>query len=766
MRTSSNSARNVGRGAVIILALAIAAAAFGVRVAPRWAHVIDGADVLVADPDACYHLRRAERIAIAFPDLAVFDRFVNFPAGAHVIWPPLYDTVLAGVLALFPAAEGASGPSVPVALLPPLLFAATVLALLRIARRMWPQRPFLWVLAAGVPALLPASFPYTEIAQLDHHAAELFAVVIFVDALGAAFARARVSEAGRASPFARAALWPAAALAAALATQLTLVALAALVALACATAPASDGSRALTLGTWICALAALFLAPLAWAYHAAGAPFAHFRFGLFQPALLVEVALLLGCLRALCASPRSRRDVFAAASLAIASLVLGAALAGETASGLAYVVRGFSRWQETIGESQSPFAAGALSGIVALAVSLSALVVLAPIAFARLFRAPARRDPGRRVLLIAAAGATLGALLQSRFLPHCALFVGLLAAVALEDRRRTAWIAAAVAVALAPTLAAYGRVEETELAFARSRPVLEFLAQQTPRVTDDTSGAQMPEYGVLAEWSYGHYIQYHGERPAFADNFGDHAADLAPVRALFLQTDASHATAALDSMRARYVLVRDLASNFEGLVPDRATWTRYAESLELGSRNSATLSFRPGIQSTLLYRLAWRNGAGFLDDRTGAWTPPVSSLRLVAESESLETIPGGPATPFVKLYERVSGARVRIEGRTPGEEAALLATVRSPRGRLFPYVERLIAGNDGAWEAVMPYASESAGERAAEVGHETSAVGVLVKCEIASRSGTAPVPFVSDAAVREGATIIVSAFADSARGAR
>lgn len=763
MRTRSSGTHGARRGAIIILTIAIACAALaaGVRVAPRWGRVVAGGEVRVADPDACYHLRRAGRIGRDFPGLAIFDPFVNYPDGARVIWPPLYDAALAAAIAIFPAADGARGPSVPVALIPPILFAATVLVVLRMARRLWPERPFLWALAAVAPALLPASFPYTEIGQLDHHAAELLALAIFVDTLGAALARAR--DASRAAATARLAIAPGVALAAALATQLTLVALAGLAALACATAPARDRARALALGAWICALAALLLAPLALAYHAAGAPFAHYRFGLFAPALLAETALLLGLARAGAEPLRGRARVAAAVAAALAGLALGAAIAGESARGVLYVVRGFSTWQETIGESQSPFAAGALAGFASLATSLSLLAALVPAALHRTTRAAAWRDPRRRVLFFAAGAAVAAALVQTRFLPHAALFVGLLAAVALETRRATAWLAAALAIALAPTLAAYGRVEATEIALARARPLLDYLAANSPSVTDGARAEdEPPEYGVLAEWSYGHYIQYYGLRPAFVDNFGEHAADLAPVRRVFLETDAALAAATLDSMRARYVLVRDLASNFEGLVPDRATWLRYADRLDLRTRDTATLAFRPEVAATLLYRLAWRNGAGFLDERSGAWTPPVSALRLVAESDSLESIPGGPRVPFVKLYERVRGARVRVDGRSPGEEGALLATVRSPRGRVFPYVERLVADESGRWTATVPYASE---RDAASAGAEADAPGLLVKCEIASRSGTLAVPAISETAVREGAEIRVAAAADSARGA-
>ena len=119
----------------------LVAVAVGLRLAVAIAGrtvAMENGRAVIRDPDACYHLRRAALIADRFPDLALFDSYLNHPRGAHVIWPPLYDLVLAGALRMFPAE--APGTSAAVALLPPFLFAGAVLVIFRAVRRVWPDR--------------------------------------------------------------------------------------------------------------------------------------------------------------------------------------------------------------------------------------------------------------------------------------------------------------------------------------------------------------------------------------------------------------------------------------------------------------------------------------------------------------------------------------------------------------------------------------------------------------------------------------------------
>lgn len=793
-----------GRRAALLLALVIALASLGIRALPRWDSVVERGRVVVSDPDACYHLRRAERIAQGVPHLAVYDRYINYPDGAHVIWPPLYDLALAGALTVFPVGDGHAldegeagradrallrGPGVAVGFVPPFLLALAVLVVFRMARRLWPARPLLWAVAAGTPALLPSTLAYTEIGRLDHHAAELLALVVFLDTLMSALGRlasgsasaGATREAPLAPAVARAALVPAVALAGALSTQLTLVLLVPAAAVILIAAPARERTASFLFAVLLFAGAALLLLPFAIVYHAAGASFAHHQFGLFQPALLLAAASGFVLLLALAGIPARRARWPLRAALAGPALValvwLGARLTAETAGGAAYLIGRSSRWQATIGESQSPFAMGAMPGAESLLAGLSALVLLAPFALVRLARG-ARGDPARRVVAIASTLFLAAGLLQTRFLPHAALFVGLLAAVAIEaiggirarDRapapsasRRPRdgatsgagigaglVVAAILLAALLPSLGGGRAPEEADLAFARSRSVLGFLALETPPTSDGPDPRERPEYGVMAEWSFGHFIQYHGRRPALADNFGEHAGDPARPRAFFLESDGARAVAMLDSLEARYLLVRDLAGTFAGLVPDAEESERYVARAAASGAGRAAIDFRPEIMHTALYRLAWRDGAGFLAERPAGgarssqtWVPPISGLRLVAESDSLEAIPGGPTVPYVKLYERVRGALLRVQGLKPGEEAALLAKIRSPRGRSFAYVDRLVANASGTAEVSIPYPTIA-----------VDGASRIESAEIVWRDRSAPLPAIDESAVRSGATII------------
>jgi dolichyl-diphosphooligosaccharide--protein glycosyltransferase len=750
-------------------AIALSALALAVRIVPHWAHVVTGAEAVIRDPDAAYHLRRAALIAAHFPDLAVFDSYIDYPRGAHVIWPPLYDIALAGAMRLFPAAPDAPGASVAVALLPPVLFALTILVLVLFARRLWPERPYLAALAAGAPAVLPATFAYTRIGQLDHHAAELLAVAFFLHAL----ARGREQLAGGAG-VARAALLPALALAAALATQLSLVVLIAIAFVTILVAPPSTWRRAFAHATWLYALAAVVLLPAASAYARAGAPLRHYQFGLFHPALLALAALASLAAAILAAGGGRRRRALLALIPALLFAALAARLGGETAGGIAYIFRQYAPWQETIGESQSLFAPGIAAGAAALATRLSLLALALPLAWPALARRALAGDPRRAILLVASALFAALGLTQARFLPHLALFVGMAAATAVElviarppraprhaaPRRaamrpaasppvvaRAAASALALALALLPTLRGYGRDEEPDRTYDRARSVLEYLARSTPATSFYERPTRMPEYGVVAEWSFGHYIQRVGRRPAVVDNFGDHAGDPRQVERFFLATDERSALAYLDSVGARYVLVRDLAAGFQGLIPDAAVRARFVRDAVFAAPGRARIEFAPAIAGTMLYRLSVLNGGGAPSASDTAATP-LSRLRLVAESEALDELGGGTRVAAIKLYAVVRGARLAVTGFAPDEDAALLAAVTSPRGRRFPYVALLRADALGALAITLPYPTSSPGA-AAGASHFSD-------LHIATRSGRFALPPIDEAAVRDGRTIALA----------
>lgn len=760
-------------------AVAVVAAAIAPRIAPQWSAVVESGAAIVRDPDASYHLRRAGRIAAQCPDLALFDPFINHPHGAYVIWPPLYDLLLAGAVAAAPSPDDAAATSVTVALLPPLLFSGAVGAVLVLARRLWPAGLGLPLFAAGLAALAPASLPYTALGQLDHHAAELLLAALFVAALGGA--AATCGRAPRAAPVPRVAIPPGLALAAALLVQLSLAVLVPLPFAVALLARAEERAHRLELAVWICGIALALVLPWALAYHAAGAPIRHYQFGLFQPALLALAALAGVAARAAAAPTRRAPRALVIAVAGGMAALLAARLAPELARGARYAAGTFAAWQGAIGESRSLVRLGWPGGVREALASLGGAALLAPVGTLMLARrslarrrtvaAPPRRgagappaarvgdDTARAHAAAAAAALALFAplgVLQARFLPHVALFAGVAAAAAaapisarLGGRLGDLALAAALAALLWPTRGAWRAREEAATAFDRARPVLAHLARAA-----SAEPATPADAGVVAEWSYGHFIQHHGRHPAVVDNFGDHAGDPTQVRAFFLETDEERAIAFLDSVRARFVLVGDLASTFSGMIPDEALRARYIASAAVGAGGVGAVRFAPAIASTLLHRLARGRGGGSADLAAG-FVPALSRLRLVAESDSMEALPDGSAVPCVALYEKVAGARLSIDGLAPGRRGVLLAAIRSPRGRVFPYVAPLVAGADGRIEVCFPYATAE-GTSSADSPIGDGAPAVAVRCAIDLGDTTLALGPVTESMVLDGRAVMAA----------
>jgi len=148
---------------------------------------------LIDDPDAAYHLRRAQ-VALVTGEVPSEDRFLNHPAGGSAVpWPPLFDGMLSFYGRLSQGRPGSMGltNSYEAELegrlvhLPPLLGALTTLAIALAAgaftyrgrpglylRRGFTIAPTVAGLLAGLAyATLPIAAWYGDVGRIDHHVA-------------------------------------------------------------------------------------------------------------------------------------------------------------------------------------------------------------------------------------------------------------------------------------------------------------------------------------------------------------------------------------------------------------------------------------------------------------------------------------------------------------------------------------------------------------------------------------------------------------------
>ncbi len=663
-----------------VVVLGAVVATILVRVAPGWREAVEPGGVLVRDPDAAYHLRRAERMLEPAPNLAVHDPFLNFPAGGWVIWPPLYDLGLAlAHRALPPGVPGFV--SLPVALTPVAWWLATCAVVWWWARRLAGPGLGAWV-ALVTALLLPASIPYTRLALIDHHAAELWAWT----ACPWVVAQALRPAAGRFW------LWAGAlAVGVALLLQLTLVAIVPLLILGLLVCRTSRGWFELAA---IFGGAVLVVGPFAWRYHLAGAPVAYHQFGWVQWGLLGAAAL--GALAAGAAlswwhERRPQRWMIATCA-GLAALALGVWLWPHLVGASQFVGARASAWAQSIAESRSVLTMEPAPAARELHRGLSVLVLAVPVfvVWTALRRRSIEWSMAAALCVVGGILALAQVRYQAHLVPGVALASGILATrLGAAGGARCLGVAVVVLLSLAAPHAHRLGPERTELAFAAARPVLDSLRVWAP--------ANAGRQGVLAPWAYGHFIQHHGRWPAVVDNFGEHAGDLSRPRRFFLAEDEDLALALLDDWRVRYVLVGDWVETFASLLPSPTERSRVVAAARLDPSGKGTVTLTDAGARTMLGRLALFAGGVGQRLADGRFTPPCTALRLVAEGRDA----GGEIE--VQLFERVQGARVRVDKRRPGESGAIFATIDCPTGRRIPWVAEGRADGAGRFELRFPY---------------------------------------------------------------
>jgi len=635
-----------------------------------------GALVESFDPDSQYHSRRVAR-ALAEGAVAGSDPLLAWPsAGAPIPWPPYYDAALALVArarltgaerAALPAPLSETAPSANSApLTAPLSEAARAVAADTVARA--PA----WL--AGCTALA-AGLAAAHLARAARAGAALAGALVGALGVALSFAHLRYSYVGLGDHH----------------TVVGALYVLFLALTARAVDPAaSRGPRlsavrgavagvlaGLMLGTWVASLA--LIAPiqvvLAWLVHRPNRGRAPAPIGLALFGASMHKTAVLTLLPAAFTSPWTDArplDVVnlswfhvawfgiawlgfapavflhgsparrAAAPLALAGLVVLVLAARSGAAEALAWASATDHFMASIAESQ-PF-----DSLARAAKWIGPGLLLGPPALVFLVL---RRGERALPWVVAVAVTGLGALFQQRFAEALAapLAVVVGAAVAALWERRGAQLGA---LALCAALAHVGTLRATAGRLAGPRSVTtEVTARHAAlaRLAGSLRAAQAgePLGAVLAEWDHGHALEWWCEAPTLATNFGPYVGGserfFDPWR-FFLAVDDNEGEALLERREARYVLVtrdaeRNLATALRALsrpALDEATW-----------------------RATVLARLV-------ANDRADAEAHPAYLKLCGAEPVRRD----GEARPFVRLFERVAGARLAVQGE-PGARVAL-----------------------------------------------------------------------------------------------
>lgn len=287
--------------------------------------------------------------------------------------------------------------------------------------------------------------------------------------------------------------------------------------------------------------------------------------------------------------------------------------------------------------------------------------------------------------------------------------------------------------------------EQAREAIRETITALAWLRDHSPETSYHEAGDGEPEYSVFAHRDYGHQIARISHRPAIVSPFSttayvDHMKDY--VRATFSREEDDFVRV-MERYRSQY-LVLDQRDNtmvdfLLGVVkgePDEQKLREQADSPVFLFRNN------------LLYfdgELRWKK------------TPSVRHFRLVYEVPKRVEVPIQSAQGLIrhrfnglKIFERVSGAKVAGSGFKPGERVIFRLPVQTNTNRKFDYTGFAVADEKGRINVGLAYAT---------VASSMSAVVPMAPLyEVERAAGRKRWLAVSEESVRSGETLTVNAF--------
>ncbi|HET9553571.1 MAG TPA: hypothetical protein VFP50_11440 [Anaeromyxobacteraceae bacterium] len=671
----------------------------------------------LADGDPYYHVLRATQIARDWPHVPSRDPRLDWPIGADVPWPPLFDQLIATAAVV--AGGGRAGPAevASVGCVVPVVLGALVIVVAGALAAVVGGEGVTG--AALLAALLPAGAAVGLVGRPDQHVAELLLAglaflghaLLLRDGAVRRLGIATLALALTLAPW----NW--------LGSALYLLVLGLHGALVHVVAPQGRARAARTLhglGTAAAVAAAALAASIA-SLGPTGALRSMTVGGVSGLAplltgLLAAVALGLAALsrRWTAASPARR--------------VVEAGLAGAIPLSLAFafppsrdgVLHGLTAlaasnsWYASIAE----FRPALLSGVVPLTSEIRFLFQLFGLGVPLLALAAWvgvstwRREPDRReALLFLALLVTVFLGLSAsrlRFVPYLAMVLSVADGWALSvagrafaagypERTRPWGGALATAAGLAITLAPAAAMPET-LDVGPGVPAGLYQAASWLRTAPATDPGRP---GVLGRWMDGHALLYYADRPVVGSPFGTEGGEGAledEAAFLFARSEAD-AEAVLSRRRIGVVALGGLpfyVASMRTLAPAGAP-PAFEEERSIG--DGRTLKLLSGyydlVPSALYY------GDGVARDPTS--TPALGGFRLLYESRATSADPLHDER--FKLFGVVEGARVQVSGLEANGVVSALVELETNQGRRVAWRTRGVADAAGRASLRVPYAT-------------------------------------------------------------
>jgi asparagine N-glycosylation enzyme membrane subunit Stt3 len=706
-----------------------------VRLLPYGLTFTDSGVRFRSDTDPYYHALRAQRIVADWPYVPWSDSRMNFPYGARIPWPPLFDVVIAGLSHLIGATAATPELVAKVAAWLALVVGVALLPLVALlGRRLLGGG--LWIDAALIVAVVSGNVRYGAVGAADQHGAEL----LISTAIFLAFAGGWVGEpeTRRAEIFRSLGLGGLIALAFWnwLGSALYLLLLGGVTGLWHMIAPANDHSARRMARTLFggCLAGTLLLAPSVALFAPAGTLGRGGLDGLtgLHVAMVAVSAAFGGLLLLASRSSGGWRRRFAeaagAAVVALVPILLIGPLREGIATGLAAVSRG-DEWYASISEFRPIMFSGALSlpkdALMVLAMfGLGFFVMpLALPAFVRRWKESAVDRPGLFFLLVFGGTFFFLTLYELRFQLYLTIPMALWVSLAVRDLAKRAaakwpskartvfagsWTAGIFVVVAPALIAIYPPVYAWQQNGFEDDlfPQMEWLRSVPP--------ADPSRPAVMGEWPIGHAIQYFADKPVVVTPFGtaldegvrtaEHPSGMEDWSAFLFATQAEEGEKILARRRVGFLVLRSPKNEVRGNLAFAPRGTAPVADLDYSWLKGPIPSVRPEFFRLIPSRLYYFDGMSPKNE-----PPALGAYRLLAESPSTEWIGTLPPAHLFKTFGVVPGARIVLSGASPGGAATARARIQTNQNRVFEWVTSAPVDAQGHAELRLPYATGANG---------------------------------------------------------
>lgn len=713
-------------GMVFVLLVGIA-----IRLIPYGLTFTDSGVRFRSDTDPYYHALRAQRIVADWPHVPWTDPRMNFPYGAWIPWPPLFDVVIAGVSHLLGATGTTPELVAKVAAWLAVVVGVALLPLVALLGRCL-LGGGMWLDAAFIVAVLSANVRFGAVGAADQHGAELLiSTAIFLVFAGGwrSEAESRRSEVLRAlglGALIALAFWNW------LGSALYLLLLVGVTGLWHVIAPPGDLSARRMARTLFggCLAGTLLLAASVALFAPAGSLGRGALDGLTGLHVsMVAVSAAFGGLLLLrppgSGGWRSRfAEAAGAAAVALLPVLLIGPLREGIATGLAAVSRG-NEWYASIAEFRPILFSGVLSLSKDLLMVLAMfglgffVMPLALPAFLRRWKESALDRPGLFFLLVFGGAFFLLTLYELRFQLYLTIPMALWVSLGVRDLAKRAaakwpskttrilagsWSAGILVVVAPALIAIFPPVYAWQLPGFEDDlfPQMEWLRNVPP--TDPSRPA------VMGEWTIGHAIQYFAHKPVIVTPFGtaldegvrtaEHPSGMEDWSAFLFATRPEEGERILAQRHVGFLVLDSPMNEVRGSLAFAPRGTAPVADLDYSWIKGSMTSVRPAFFRLLASRLYYFDGMSPKNE-----PPALGAYRLLAESPDTEWIGNLPPARLFKTFGVVPGARIVLSGGPPGGTVIARSTIQTNQNRVFEWKTSAPMSADGRAELRLPYAT-------------------------------------------------------------